>query len=43
MFSTAATVEVAKERAIAKCKAEAAGKECEVAVSECSNPVYRSY
>ncbi|NYF19826.1 hypothetical protein HDC36_001263 [Xanthomonas sp. JAI131] len=43
MISTASTVEGASQRAMEKCRIETGGKECKVAVLECSNPVFKSY
>ena len=41
-FTTAATVEEAKARALRLCQ-ERFGKECTVVVSECSDPVFRRF
>ncbi|MDR6673585.1 DUF4189 domain-containing protein [Xanthomonas sp. 1678] len=43
MISTAATVESASRRALEKCRVESGGKQCKVAVLECSNPIFRKF
>lgn len=42
MISTSATIPEAVDRAKSKCEA-AAKKECKIALSECSEPVFRKY